>query len=112
MTTRSRSRKKTADENYFPIRIRVRVPEEGLGRRLDEMTLWLDENAGRGRWGWNADCVLSTKSRDAASIYLMDPGLVAPMIRAFDLELAVADADLCGRGSFYNFRPVEHITPA
>jgi hypothetical protein len=42
----------------------------------------------------------------------MDPGLVAPMIRAFDLELAVADADLCGRGSFYNFRPVEHITPA
>lgn len=108
----SRSRKKTADDKFFPIRVRIRVPEEGHGPKLDRMYAWLDERAGRGRWGWNADMVLSTTHRDASSVYLMDAELIAPFLSAFDLQIAEADADLCGEGSFKHTRSVDLITPA
>ncbi len=100
MATRSRSPKKAADEKYFPIKVRVLVPEEGFGYRLHEIHNWLDAHAGRGRWGWNADSVLSRGSRDATSFYMLDEQLIAPFIEAFDLELAQGEADLCGDGSF------------
>ncbi len=100
MATRSRSPKKAADEKYFPIRVRVQVPEEGFGHTLYEIHNWLDAHAGRGCWGWNADNVLSRDSRDATAFYLLDEQLIAPFIEAFDLELAHGEADLCGSGSF------------
>ncbi len=100
MATRSRFLKKAADEKYFPIRVRVQVPEEGFGYRLHEIHNWLDTHAGRGCWGWNADSVLSRGARDAMSFYLLDEQLIAPFIKAFGLELAQGEFDLCGNGSF------------
>ncbi len=100
MATRSRSRKKVSDEKLFPIRIRVQVPQEGFGHKIDDIHAWLNEHAGRGRWGWNADNVLSRVSRDAVSFYLLDAGLIAPLIDTFSLDLAQADPDICGEGSF------------
>ncbi len=100
MVTRSRSPKKAADEKYFPIRVRVQVPEEGFGYKLSEIHCWLNTHAGRGRWGWNADNVLSRGARDAVSFYMLDEQLIAPLIEAFELELAQGEADLCGSGSF------------
>lgn len=100
MATRSRSPKKAADEKYFPIKVRVLVPEEGFGHKIDEMHTWLNDRAGRSRWGWNADNVLSRGARDAMSFYLLDEQLIVPFIEAFGLELAHGEADLCGSGSF------------
>jgi hypothetical protein len=33
-------------ERRFPVRIRIAVPPDGLGSRLDTIKGWLDENAG------------------------------------------------------------------
>lgn len=112
MTTRSRSRKKSSDEKFFPVRVRVQVPSLGFGSDMETIFTWLDENAGRGCWGWNADQVLTREMRDAVSLYLMDAGLISPFLDRFGLALAMADADLCGEGSFKRRMPVEAITPA
>lgn len=100
MATRSRSPKKAADEKFYPIRVRIQVPEEGFGYRLDDIHAWLNARAGRGRWGWNGDNVFSRTAQDAVSVYLLDPSLVSELVERFGLELAIADSDLCGQGSF------------
>ena len=37
-------------ERRFPIRVRIGVPPDGLGPRLDRIKAWLDENAGADGW--------------------------------------------------------------
>ena len=41
-------------ERRFPVRIRVGVPPDGLGSRLDRIKAWLDENCGAKRLGDDA----------------------------------------------------------
>ena len=61
----------TVAERSFPVRIRIGVPPGGLGRRLTQMTDWLDENCG-------SDACAMTPSgmrgvlNDAVSIYFLD----------------------------------------
>ena len=40
----------TGAERRFPVRIRIAVPPEGLGRQHARMTAWLDENCGADGW--------------------------------------------------------------
>lgn len=98
MPTRSRSRKKTADEKHFPIRVRILIPGEGLGKTLDKLDAWLDKNVGRRNYGVNADTVIF--GQHAMSIYLKDARAAADLVETFDLELAVGDPKVCGEGSF------------
>src|SRR5262249_49520274 len=44
----------TMAERSFPVRIRIAVPPGGLGRRLTQMTAWLDENCGSNGWAMTA----------------------------------------------------------
>jgi hypothetical protein len=37
-------------ERRFPVRIRIGVPPDGLGYRLDGIKAWLDENSGANGW--------------------------------------------------------------
>src|ERR1700730_6522834 len=37
-------------ERRFPVRIRIGVPSDGLGSRLDRIKSWLDENCGASGW--------------------------------------------------------------
>ena len=37
-------------EHRFPVRIRIGIPPEGLGNRLDQMNAWLDANCGADGW--------------------------------------------------------------
>ena len=37
-------------ERRFPVRVRVAVPPEGLGSRLDQIIAWLDANCGADGW--------------------------------------------------------------
>ena len=37
-------------ERRFPVRIRIAVPPEGLGGRLDQIIAWLDANCGADSW--------------------------------------------------------------
>jgi len=65
-------------ERRFPVRIRIGVPPQGLGARLDELKAWLDDNCG-------ADCWAMTPSglrgvlNDAIAVYFCD----APLASAF-----------------------------
>ena len=37
-------------ERRFPVRVRVAVPPDGLGTRLDRIKAWLDDNCGAEGW--------------------------------------------------------------
>jgi hypothetical protein len=37
-------------ERRFPVRVRIAVPPEGLGSRLDQIIAWLDANCGADGW--------------------------------------------------------------
>src|SRR6202035_3612093 len=37
-------------ERRFPVRIRIGVPPDGLGSRLDQIKSWLDANCGADVW--------------------------------------------------------------
>ena len=81
MRTRARSHKKAKDEKAFPIRIRVKVPENGYGNQYAEIHEWLLEHAGRDNFAWNADSV---------------PGIDASAFYFYDLEIAVRFMDRFG----------------
>jgi len=82
--TRSPSPQKRRDEQRFPVRIRIEVPEEGFGRQLDEMHQWLTDNAGRDGFAWHADTL---PGLDASAVFLRDERLVGTFVQQFDLKL-------------------------
>jgi hypothetical protein len=66
-------------ERRFPVRIRIEVPPQGLGARLDELKAWLDDNCG-------ADCWAMTPSglrgvlNDAVAVYFRDATLAGGFV--------------------------------
>ncbi|MBS9719048.1 hypothetical protein ACFFUT_09595 [Pseudohalocynthiibacter aestuariivivens] len=84
MRTRSRSPKKAKDERAFPIRIRVKVPEDGYGRQYIEMQEWLLEHAGRDNFAWNSD---SVPGIEASAFYFNDLAIAVRFMDRFGLRL-------------------------
>ena len=66
-------------ERRFPVRIKIAVPPEGLGSRLDQIIAWLDANCGADGW-------ISTPSstrgvvNDALAIYFADVTIRGPLV--------------------------------
>src|SRR5260370_20569982 len=58
-------------ERRFPVRIRIGVPFEGLGGRLDQMRAWLDGNCGADGWAMTPSGMRGVLN-DALSIYFLD----------------------------------------
>jgi hypothetical protein len=58
-------------DRRFPVRIRIPVPPEGLGSRLDQIFAWLDTNCGSNGW---ASMPSSTRGvvNDALAVYFAD----------------------------------------
>ncbi|MFA3915953.1 hypothetical protein AB1E33_03050 [Ruegeria sp. 2012CJ15-1] len=100
MRTKSRSRKKAADELFYPLRVRVLVPVDGFGRWCGDIDQWMNERAGRGMWGQNADCTARYDLRDTTAFYMADPRLLVPFLEAFGLELAQGEPERPGESSF------------
>jgi len=61
-------------ERRFPVRIRIGVPPEGLGSRLDQMRAWLDANCGADGWALTPTGMRGVLN-DALSVYFLDPTL-------------------------------------
>ena len=61
-------------ERRFPVRIRIGVPPDGLGSRLDQIKAWLDENCGANGWAMTPSGTRGVLN-DALSIYFGDPAL-------------------------------------
>jgi hypothetical protein len=58
-------------ERQFPVRVRIAVPPEGLGRQLEIMHAWLDETCGPDSWA-SAPAGLAGIVNDATAFYFFD----------------------------------------
>jgi hypothetical protein len=68
----------TMAERRFPVRVRIAIPPDGLGRRHGQITAWLDENCGADGWAMTPSGVRGVLN-DAISIYFA----VATLASAF-----------------------------
>ena len=66
-------------ERRFPVRIRIGVPLEGLGGRVDQMRAWLDQNCGANGWAITPSGMRGVLN-DALSIYFLDPTLASAFV--------------------------------
>ena len=66
-------------ERRFPVRIRVGIPPEGLGRRHAQLTAWLDENCGADGWTMTPSGMRGVLN-DAVSIYFLDATLASAFV--------------------------------
>lgn len=81
------SPQKARDERDFPIRILIKVPEMGLGARIEEVHRWLTKNVGAGNHGWQAGG--RAPGHDRIAIYLRTLAPAVALLDAFpDLELS------------------------
>lgn len=77
-------------ERQFPVRVRIAVPPDGLGRQLELMYAWLDQVCGPA--GWNsAPAGLVGVMNDAVAFYFDDAAFAHAFVNRF-----------C-----YGYRPVE-----
>ena len=65
-------------ERRFPVRVRVAVPPDGLGTRLDRIKTWLDDNCGADGWAMTPSGLRGVLN-DAIAIHFGD----AALARAF-----------------------------
>ena len=66
-------------ERRFPVRIRIGIPPEGLGRRHAQLTAWLDENCGADGWAMTPSGTRGVLN-DALSIYFADATLASAFV--------------------------------
>ena len=85
----------TMAERNFPVRIRIGVPPEGLGRRHAQVTAWLDENCGSDGWAMTPSGMRGVLN-DAISIYFAD----ATLANAFVVRWCVASKAAAAGGVF------------
>jgi hypothetical protein len=82
----------TTAERRFPVRIRIGIPSEGLGRRHTEMTAWLDENCGADGWTMTPSGMRGVLN-DALSIYFLDPTLAGAFVARWSAGYRVEAAE-------------------
>jgi hypothetical protein len=66
-------------ERRFPVRLRIAVPPEGLGARLDEIRAWLDDNCGIDGWAMTP-AGLRGVVNDAIAVYFGDAALAGAFV--------------------------------
>lgn len=69
-------------EHQFPVRIRITVPPEGLGRQLTRMHAWLDEICGVAGWA-SAPAGLHGVRNDAIAFYFEDAAFAQAFVSRF-----------------------------
>ena len=85
----------TMAERNFPVRIRIAVPLDGLGRRYAQITAWLDENCGSDGWAMTPSGMRGVLD-DAISIYFAD----ATLANAFVVRWCVGSKAEAAGGVF------------
>jgi hypothetical protein len=66
-------------ERRFPVRIKIGVPEGGLGERLNQMHRWLDENCGADGWVMTPTGFRGVIN-DAVAVYFLDVVLAGAFV--------------------------------
>jgi hypothetical protein len=79
-------------ERRFPVRIRIGVPAQGLGSRLDELKAWLDDNCGAEGWAMTPSGLRGVLN-DAAAVYFCDAMLAGAFVARWCRGGQVATVD-------------------
>ena len=66
-------------ERRFPVRIRIEVPAQGLGSRLDALKAWLDDNCGADGWAMTPSGLRGAVN-DAIAVYFRDAALASAFV--------------------------------
>src|SRR5260370_42456181 len=69
-------------ERQFPVRVRIAVPPEGLGRQLEIIHAWLDETCGAEGWAV-APAGLPGVVNDALAFYFADAAFAHAFVARF-----------------------------
>jgi|SRR5580704_7157273 hypothetical protein len=69
-------------ERRFPVRVRIAVPPEGLGRQLAIMHAWLDATCGASGWS-SAPAGLTGVLNDAVAFYFYDAAFAHAFVSRF-----------------------------
>src|SRR5271165_4749167 len=69
-------------ERRYPLRVRIAVPPEGLGRQLEIMHAWLDETCGAEGWAI-APAGTSGVVNDALAFYFEDAAFAHAFVARF-----------------------------
>jgi hypothetical protein len=98
----------------FPVRIRVAVPNTGLGERLNQMQLWLDQNAGSDGWAMTPSGERGVLN-DAISIHLADATIASAFVARWCVGHRAEAADgvfqIRENGSTLRVPAAHHKTP-
>ena len=101
-------------ERRFPVRVKIAVPPEGLGRQLEVMTGWLDETCGVQGWAM-APAGLSGVVNDALALYFEDVSFAHAFVARFCCGYRVEPIDgafaLRGEAPPARRRAAAHKTP-
>ena len=81
MTAASRHAQRQA-ERRFPVRVRIAVPPQGLGRQLEIMHAWLDETCGSAHWA-TAPAGFTGIANDAIAFYFEDAAFAHAFVTRF-----------------------------
>ena len=96
-------------ERQFPVRVRIAVPSEGLGRQLEIIHAWLDETCGAEGWAV-APAGLAGVVNDALSFYFADAAFAHAFVARFCCGYRVET--IAGAFAFRNdMPPVRHDAP-
>jgi hypothetical protein len=66
-------------DRRFPVRVRIGVPAQGLGSRLDALKAWLDDNCGAEGWAMTPSGLRGVLN-DAVSLYFCDATLAGAFV--------------------------------
>lgn len=78
------------DDLAFPVRVKVRVPNHGLGKLLDRMVVWLRENMKPKGYACHSAPGVACST---AAFYFLDVGSALAFVQAFpEAELACGDS--------------------
>jgi hypothetical protein len=69
-------------ERRFPVRVRIAVPPEGLGRQIEIMHAWLDDTCGTEGWA-TAPAGLAGIVNDAMAFYFDDAAFAHAFVARF-----------------------------
>jgi hypothetical protein len=69
----------TVAERTFPVRIRLAIPQGGLGSRHTQIIGWLDENCGSNGWAMTPSGMRGVLN-DAVSLYFADATLASAFV--------------------------------
>ena len=80
--TRASKRAQREAERHYPVRVRIAVPPEGLGRQLEIIHAWLDETCGIDGWA-TSPAGLAGILNDAIAFYFADAAFAHAFVARF-----------------------------